>query len=274
MGKVIVITSGKGGVGKTTATANLGTGLAQAGKSVVLMDADIGLRNLDLVMGLENRIVFDLVDVVEKKCRSFRQALIKDKRFENLYLLPAAQSRDKDAVSPEQMRDLCHELKEHHDFVIIDCPAGIENGFKNAIAGASEAIVVTNPEVSAVRDADRVIGLLESQEGKCTTQLILNRVKADLVRKGQMLSVNDVQDILNIKLLGIVPEDEKILRASNRGEPAVLDLSSRAGQAYRDIVSRLVDPAAAPAIVIQEKISWFARLRRFMGLGEEVANHA
>ena len=166
------------------------------------------------------------------------------------------------------------ELKEAHDFVIIDCPAGIENGFKNAIAGASEAIVVTNPEVSAVRDADRVIGLLESQETGCTTHLILNRVKPDLIRKGQMLSVNDVQDILNVKLLGIVPEDEKILRASNRGEPAVLDASSRAGSAYRDIVSRLVDPATAPAIVIQEKLTWVQRIRRFMGLGGEVAHHA
>jgi septum site-determining protein MinD len=273
MGKVIVITSGKGGVGKTTATANLGTGLAQAGKSVVLMDADIGLRNLDLVMGLENRIVFDIVDVVEKKCRSFRQALIKDKRFENLYLLPAAQSRDKDALDPDQMRDLCQELREHYDFVLIDCPAGIEHGFRSAIAGANEAIIVTNPEVSAVRDADRVIGLLESQD-KCNPSLILNRAKHDLMRKGQMLSVADVQEILNVRLLGIVPEDEKILRASNRGEPAVLDQTSKAGAAYREIVSRLVDPATAPAIVIKEGISWMNRVRRMLGLGEEVANHA
>jgi len=269
MGKVIVITSGKGGVGKTTATANLGTGLAQAGKSVVLMDADIGLRNLDLVLGLENRIVFDLVDVVEKKCRSVKQALIKDKRFETLHLLPAAQSREKDAVTPDQMRELCEELRSQFDFVIIDCPAGIEHGFRNAVAGATEAIIVTNPEVSAVRDADRVIGLLEAEE-KCNPQLIINRVKPEMIKKGQMLSIKDVQEILNIRILGVVPEDEKILRASNRGEPAVLDQASRAGNAYREIVSRLVDPASAPALVINENPSWMSRLRRALGIGEEV----
>lgn len=273
MGKVIVITSGKGGVGKTTATANLGTGLAQAGKSVVLIDADIGLRNLDLVLGLENRIVFDLVDVVEKKCRSVKQALIKDKRCENLHLLPAAQSRDKDAVSPDQMRALCNELREQFDFIMIDCPAGIEHGFKNAIAGADEAIIVTNPEVSAVRDADRVIGLLEAEE-KCSPSLIVNRVKPDMVRKGQMLSIPDVQEILNVRLLGIVPEDEKILRASNRGEPAVLDRQSKAGAQYRDIVARLIDPSSAPAVVPAKVDSFWARLRQWLGLSEEVANHA
>jgi septum site-determining protein MinD len=272
MGKVIVITSGKGGVGKTTATANLGTGLAQLGRSVVLMDADIGLRNLDLVLGLENRIVFDVCDVVEKKCRSVRQALIKDKRFENLHLLPAAQSREKDAVKPEQMKELCDELRESFDFVLIDCPAGIEHGFRNAVAGANEAIIVTNPEVSAVRDADRVIGLLEASE-KCNTSLIVNRVKQDMIRKGQMLSIPDVQEILNVKLLGVVPEDEKILRASNRGEPAVLDQSSRAGGAYREIVRRLSDPATAPALVLQPENPWMTKLRRFIGL-EEIASRA
>jgi septum site-determining protein MinD len=273
VGKVIVITSGKGGVGKTTATANLGTGLAQAGKSVVLLDADIGLRNLDLVLGLENRIVFDLCDVVEKKCRSVRQALIKDKRFENLFLLPAAQSREKDAVKPEQMRTICEELRAQFDFVIIDCPAGIEHGFKNAVAGADEAIIVTNPEVSAVRDADRVIGLLEAEE-KCAPQLIINRLKSDMVRRGQMLSIGDVQEILNCKILGIVPEDEKILRASNRGEPAVLDASSRAGMAYRDIVTRLVDPNAPPFAYVPEAPSLMAKLRRALGLGGEIAHNA
>ncbi len=273
MGKVIVITSGKGGVGKTTATANLGTGLAQSGKSVVLIDADIGLRNLDLVMGLENRIVFDLVDVVEKKCRSVRQALIKDKRFDSLFLLPAAQSREKDAVAPEQMKELCQELREQFDFTLIDCPAGIEHGFRNAVAGASEAIIVTNPEVSAVRDADRVIGLLEAEE-KCNPQLIINRVKQDMIRRGQMLSIQDVQEILNVRILGIVPEDEKVLRASNRGEPAVLDPSSRAGAAYREIIGRLVDPAGAPALVLKPATNWMDKLRRAIGLGEEVAHHA
>ncbi|MBM3460832.1 MAG: septum site-determining protein MinD [Armatimonadetes bacterium] len=273
MGKVIVVTSGKGGVGKTTATANLGTGLAQAGKSVVLLDADIGLRNLDLVLGLENRIVFDLVDVVEKKCRSFRAALIKDKRFDNMHLLPAAQSREKDAVKPEQMKVLCNELRQQFDFVLIDCPAGIEHGFRNAIAGADEAIIVTNPEVSAVRDADRVIGLLEAEE-KCNPHLIVNRVKPELMKKGQMLSIQDVQEILNVKILGIVPEDEKILRASNRGEPAVLDPSSRAGAAYREIVGRLTNPEAAPVVIHKEQPSFMTRVWRALGISEEMANHA
>lgn len=260
MGKVIVITSGKGGVGKTTATANLGSGLAQMGKTVVLVDTDIGLRNLDLVLGLENRIVFDLVDVVEGKCRSFRQALIRDKRFENLQILASAQSRDKDAVKPEQMKALCQELKGAFDFVLLDCPAGIEMGFKNAIAGADEAIVVTNPEVSAVRDADRIVGLLEASEIK-PIRLLLNRFKPNLSQKGQMLSVEDVQDILNLELIGMVPEDERIVHSSNKGEPAVLDAKSRAGQAYRDIVQRLAHPDGALAIP-QEQAGFFSKLRR------------
>lgn len=259
MGKVIVITSGKGGVGKTTATANLGAGLALAGKSVVLIDTDIGLRNLDLVLGLENRIVFDLVDVVDGKCRSFRQALIKDKRFDNLHILASAQSRDKDAVKPEQMKALCVELRQAFDYILLDCPAGIEMGFKNAIAGADEAVVVTNPEVSAVRDADRIVGLLEAAEMQ-GIGLILNRVKPGLVKRGQMLSVEDVQDILNLKLLGMVPEDERIVHASNKGEPAVLDRSSKAGEAYRDIVMRLLDPGR-PLMATSDEGMW-SKLRR------------
>lgn len=242
MGKAYVITSGKGGVGKTTCSANLGAGLASLGRKVILIDADIGLRNLDLVLGLENRIVFDLVDVVEGKCRSFRQAMIKDKRFENLYLIPASQSRDKDAVNPEQMRALCDELKREFDYVLIDCPAGIEHGFKNAIAGADEAILVTTPEVSAVRDADRIIGLLEAEE-KGPPRLILNRVKKEMVRKGQMMSIDDVKEILGVDLLGIVPEDETIVVSSNKGEPAVLSSVSKAGKAYRDIIERLENPS-------------------------------
>ncbi|MEW6283589.1 MAG: septum site-determining protein MinD [Candidatus Eremiobacterota bacterium] len=271
MGKVVVITSGKGGVGKTTCTANLGAGLALAGKSVILVDADIGLRNLDLVMGLENRIVFDLVDVVEQKCRSFRQALIKDKRFDNLFLMPSAQSKDKDAVKPDQMKALCTEMKEAFDFVLVDCPAGIEMGFKNAIAGADEAIVVTNPEVSAVRDADRIVGLLEASE-KASIKLILNRVKSDMVRRGQMLSVHDVQEILNIDLLGMVPEDERILHASNRGEPAVLDRTSKAGEAYRQVVSRMIDPTTPPPSLAEDP-GLLGKLRRFftVSLGSSVA---
>ncbi|MFA5507614.1 MAG: septum site-determining protein MinD [Vulcanimicrobiota bacterium] len=268
MGKVIVVTSGKGGVGKTTATANIGAGLASQGHSVVLIDTDIGLRNLDLVLGLENRIVFDLVDVVEGKCRSFRQALIKDKRFDNLSILASAQSREKDAVKPEQMKKLCTELKDAFDFILLDCPAGIEMGFKNAIAGADEAIVVTNPEVSAVRDADRIVGLLEAAEIN-SIRLILNRVKPGLIKRGQMLSVSDVQDILNIELLGQVPEDERIVHSSNKGEPAILDARSKAGMAYRNIVARIVDPATP---MVDPQTSIWSKLRRVLttDLGAQV----
>lgn len=239
MSEVIVITSGKGGVGKTTTTANIGTGLALTGKKVALVDADIGLRNLDVVMGLENRIVYDLVDVVEGNCR-IKQALIRDKRYQSLFLLPAAQTRDKSAVTPEQMQKLCDNLKEEDfDYIIIDCPAGIEQGFKNAIAGADKAIVVTTPEVSAVRDADRIIGLLEAN---CLNnpRLILNRLRADMVKRGDMMTIDDVTEILAIDVLGVVPDDESIVIATNKGEPAVTDLESKAGQAYRNITKRIM----------------------------------
>ncbi len=238
MSEVIVITSGKGGVGKTTTSANLGTGLALAGKKVAMIDADIGLRNLDVVMGLENRIVYDLIDVVEGNCR-LKQALIKDKRFDNLFLLPAAQTRDKDAVSPEQMQKLCDTLKEEFDYVIIDCPAGIEQGFKNAIAGADKAIVVTTPEVSAVRDADRIIGLLEAHELN-DPMLILNRIRVDMVKKGDMMAMEDVTEILAIDIIGIVPDDESIVISANKGEPAITDANSKAGQAYKNISQRIM----------------------------------
>jgi septum site-determining protein MinD len=221
MGEVIVITSGKGGVGKTTTAANLGTGLSLLGKKVVLVDTDIGLRNLDVVMGLENRIVYDLVDAVEGTCR-LKQALIKDKRFDGLYLLPAAQTRDKNSITPEQMVKLCEDLSEEYDYIIIDCPAGIEQGFKNAIAGADRAVVITTPEVSAVRDADRIIGLLEANEIK-NPALIVNRVRPDMVKKGDMMSIEDIIDILAIQLVGVVPDDENIIISTNRGEPAVSD---------------------------------------------------
>lgn len=237
MSEVIVITSGKGGVGKTTTTANIGTGLALAGKKVALVDTDIGLRNLDVVLGLENRIVYDIVDVVEKNCR-LKQALIKDKRYPNLCLLPAAQTRDKNAVNTEQMQALCAQLKSEFDYVIIDCPAGIEQGFKNAIAGADRAVVVTTPEVSAVRDADRIIGLLEANEIK-DTRLLVNRVRVDMVKKGDMMNIDDILDILGIELIGVVPDDEDIIITTNRGEPAVSIEKSRAGQAYRNIVKRI-----------------------------------
>lgn len=237
MGEVIVITSGKGGVGKTTTTANIGTGLAAMGYKVVLVDTDIGLRNLDVVLGLENRIVYDIVDVTHGHCR-LKQALIKDKRFEGLHLLPAAQTKDKTAVTPDQMRQLCGELKTEFDYVIIDCPAGIEQGFKNAIAGADRALVVTTPEVSAVRDADRIIGLLEAAELR-DPKLIVNRLRPQMVKRGDMMSIDDIIEILAIQLLGVIPEDEMIVVTTNKGEPAVLDNKSRAGQAYRNMAKRI-----------------------------------
>lgn len=237
MSEVIVITSGKGGVGKTTTTANVGTGLAKEGKKVVLIDTDIGLRNLDVVMGLENRIVYNLVDVVEGKCR-IRQALIKDKKYPELCLLPSAQTRDKDAVTPEQMVELINELREEFDYILLDCPAGIEQGFKNAIAGADRAIVVTTPEVSAIRDADRIIGLLEANEIK-KIELIVNRLRMDMVKRGDMMSIEDVHEILAIDLIGAVPDDEQIVISTNQGEPLV-GSDSLAGQAYLNICKRIM----------------------------------
>lgn len=236
MGEVIVVTSGKGGVGKTTTTANIGTGLAKLNKKVVLIDTDIGLRNLDVVMGLENRIVYNLVDVIEGNCK-VKQALIRDKRYETLFLLPAAQTKDKTSVTPEQMKKLTEELKQDYDYIILDCPAGIEQGFKNAIAGADRALVVTTPEVSAVRDADRIIGLLEANEIK-KTQLIVNRLRADMVKRHEMMSADDVIDILAVELIGQVPDDENIVIATNNGEPLVGD-NSLAGQAYMNICRRV-----------------------------------
>ena len=236
MGEVIVITSGKGGVGKTTSSANIGTGLAKLNKKVVLIDTDIGLRNLDVVLGLENRIVYNLVDVIEGNCK-IKQALIRDKRYENLFLLPAAQTKDKTSVTPEQMKKLTDELKQDYDYIILDCPAGIEQGFKNAIAGADRALVVTTPEVSAVRDADRIIGLLEANEIK-KTHLIVNRLRPEMVKRGDMMSADDVIDILAIELIGQVPDDESIVVATNNGEPLVGD-NSLAGQAYMNICRRL-----------------------------------
>lgn len=238
MGKVIVVTSGKGGVGKTTSTANIGAALTKLGNKVIVIDGDIGLRNLDVVMGLENRIVFDLVDLIEKKCKP-RQAMIKDKRFDGLYLIPAAQTRDKDAINPEQMKELCDELKEEFDYVIVDCPAGIENGFKNAIAGADSAIVVTTPEVSAVRDADRIIGLLEAHSVD-DINLVVNRIKMNMVRNGDMLDINDILDILGIKLIGVVPDDENVVISTNKGEPVVEYNNSLAGTAYSNIARRVM----------------------------------
>ncbi|HOV25095.1 MAG TPA: septum site-determining protein MinD [Pseudobacteroides sp.] len=263
MSEVIVITSGKGGVGKTTTTANIGAGLALKGKKVVLVDTDIGLRNLDVVMGLENRIVYDLVDVVEGTCR-VKQALIKDKRYDGLYLLPAAQTRDKSAVNPEQMIKLCDELRAEFDYIIVDCPAGIEQGFKNAIAGANRAIVVTTPEVSAVRDADRIIGLLEANEIR-NPKLLINRVRVDMVKRGDMMSIDDIVDILAIDVIGVVPDDEKIVVSTNRGEPAVNDSKSLAGEAYRNITRRIMGEEV-PLLNLETDEGFVVRLKKLLGL--------
>jgi len=236
--RIITITSGKGGVGKTTATANLSVALAVRGQRVVALDADIGLRNLDVVMGLENRIVYDLVDVVEGRCR-LRQAMVRDKRLPELYLLPAAQTRDKTAVQPEQMIEVCEELRAGFDFVLIDSPAGIEQGFRNAIAPADEALVITTPEVSAVRDADRIIGLVEAAEIE-TMRLLINRLRPEMVRREDMLTIDDVLDILAIDLLGVIPEDEEVIVATNRGRPLALENHARAGQAFTNIARRIL----------------------------------
>jgi septum site-determining protein MinD len=261
-GRVVTITSGKGGVGKTTTTANLGTALVMQGKKVAVVDADIGLRNLDVVLGLENRIVYDLVDVVEGRAR-LRQALIKDKRHPELALLPAAQTRDKNSVSPAQMADLAGQLARDFDFVLIDSPAGIEQGFKNAIAGADQVLIVTTPEVSAVRDADRIIGLVEAAE-LATPQLILNRIKPAMVRRGDMMSMEDVRDILAIDIIGIVPEDEQVVVSTNRGEAVVFDNLSKAGKAYHNIARRLLGENV-PFQILEEppapvRLSIWARL--------------
>ena len=237
MAEVIVITSGKGGVGKTTTTANLGTSLSLNGNKVVIIDADIGLRNLDVVMGLENRIVYDLVDVIEERCK-LKQAMIKDKRFENLFLIPAAQTRDKDAVNPEQMKKICDELREEFDYILVDCPAGIENGFKNAIAGADRALIVTTPEVSAVRDADRIIGLLDANNIS-DHRLVVNRFKPNMVERGDMMDIEDILEILAIDLIGVVPEDDSIVISTNTGEPVANNQTSIAGRAYRNIAKRV-----------------------------------
>ncbi|GIV83452.1 MAG: site-determining protein [Candidatus Roseilinea sp.] len=254
--KVITVTSGKGGVGKTTTTANVGSALALLGKKVVVLDGDIGLRNLDIVMGLENRIVYDMVDYVEGRCR-LRQALIRDKRAPELYLLPTAQTRDKSAINPDQMIQVCDELRKEFDYIIIDSPAGIEQGFHNALAPADRVLVVTNPEVSSVRDADRVIGLVESHQ-KGPAQLIINRLIAARVKKQEMLSTQDIMDVLSTEIIGIVPEDEAILSSSNRGTPVVFNGKSPAAIAYRDIARRLIGedvPLTPP-----QPASWWQRL--------------
>lgn len=262
--KVITITSGKGGVGKTTATANISAALAVAGFKVVCIDGDIGLRNLDVVLGLENRIVYDLVDVVEGRCR-LRQAMIRDKRLPELYVIPAAQTRDKNAVSPSDMVHLCDDLRPDFDWILIDSPAGIERGFRNAIAPANSILVVTNPEVSAVRDADRIIGLVEAEE-KGPARLLINRIKPGMVRKGDMLSVDDVLELLAIELIGLVPDDDVVLQSTNRGVPIVLNGKSKAGTAFRNIARRL-SGEEVPFLNLDDEGGFLGRLARMIRSG-------
>ncbi len=259
---VITITSGKGGVGKTTTTANLGVAFAMLGQRVLTIDADIGLRNLDVVMGLENRIVYDLVDAVEGHCR-LRQALIRDKRLSELFLLPAAQTRDKTAVSPAQMVELCDQLRPDFDFILIDSPAGIEQGYRNAVAPADWVLIITTPEVSAVRDADRIVGLLEAHQ-KGRPNLIINRLNPEMVRQGQMLSTEDVVEVLAIDLIGIVPEDKEIIIATNRGAPVALDGRAPSGQAFRNIAGRLLGQDI-PFMPLKASGGVLDRLSRFFG---------
>lgn len=264
MGEAIVVTSGKGGVGKTTTTANIGTALALQGKNVCLVDTDIGLRNLDVILGLENRIIYDLVDVAQGQCK-LRQTLIRDKRFDALSFLPAAQQKDKSAVSPEQMKQIIEELKREFDYVVIDCPAGIEQGFQNAVAGADQAIVVTTPEKSAVRDADRITGLLEQEEGIASPRLIINRVRHHLVKSGDMLDTDDIINLLAIDLLGVVMDDEAVIAASNRGEPVALDPSKKAAIAYRNIGRRILGETV-PLMNIEDEQGFFKKVKQLLGM--------
>ncbi|AKN32277.1 cell division inhibitor MinD [Clostridium carboxidivorans P7] len=264
MGEAIVVTSGKGGVGKTTTTANIGTGLASLGKSVVVVDGDTGLRNLDVLMGLENRIVFTLLDVIEDKCK-LKQALIRDKRLPNLYLLPTAQTRDKDDISTNQMVKLITELKQEFDYVIIDCPAGIEQGFENSVVSADRALIVVNPEVTSVRDSDRVIGKLDAK-GLENHQLIVNRINYDMVKNGNMLDVNDILDSLAIELIGVVPDDRNITVSTNKGEPIVLDDKASAGQAFRNIAKRIVGEKVPFMDLSDNQEGFFSGIKKLFGI--------
>ena len=261
LGRVIVVTSGKGGVGKTTTNANIGTALARAGKKVVMIDTDLGLRNLDLLLGLENRIVYTIVDVVEERCK-LKQALVKDKKNPNLCLLAAAQTRDKSAVTEAQLKDICDELKKDYDFILVDCPAGIEQGFQNAVAGASEAIVVTTPEMSAVRDADRIIGLLEAKEEIKSYKLLINRVRPNMIATNDMMSVEDVQEILSTSIIGVIPEDSGIITSTNKGEPIVNDDKSLAGQAYSNVARRIMGEDV-PLLNLEVDTSIAGKVKKF-----------
>lgn len=263
MGESIVITSGKGGVGKTTTTANIGTALAALGKRVVVIDGDTGLRNLDVLMGLENRIVYTLIDAIEGRCR-LKQALIKDKRFPNLCLLPTAQTKDKNDISPQEMLKIVNDLKEEFDYVIIDSPAGIEQGFENAVIGADRALVVVNPEITSVRDADRVIGKLDSKglEDHC---VIVNRLNFEMTKNGDMLDVSDIIETLSVKLIGVVPDDKNITVSTNKGEPIVLEEGARAGQAFKNIAKRLIGEEVAIMDLSNNSNSFFGSLKKLFG---------
>lgn len=264
MGEAIVVTSGKGGVGKTTTTANIGTALALLEKKVCLVDTDIGLRNLDVVMGLDNRIIFDLVDVIDGNCR-LEQALVKDKRFDHLCFLPAAQTKDKDAITEDAIKKIIDELKPDFDYILIDCPAGIERGFQNAVAGADKAIVVTTPELSAVRDADRVIGLLESHKN-IDPKLIINRIRLNMMKSGEMLDIEEICSVLAIDLLGIVPDDESVIKSANRGEPTVMSAEAQASIAYRNMARRILGDTV-PLMRLNPKQGFLGKMRKFLGLG-------
>ncbi|GGF06827.1 septum site-determining protein MinD [Halobacillus andaensis] len=263
MGEAIVITSGKGGVGKTTTTANLGTALALQNKKVCLVDTDIGLRNLDVVMGLENRIIYDIVDVVEERCKT-KQALITDKRFDCLHLLPAAQTSDKTSVTPEAVKQIIDELKKEYDYVVIDCPAGIEQGYKNAVAGADKAVVVTTPEKSSVRDADRIIGLLE-QEDLEPPKLVINRIRNHMMKSGEMMDVDEIVNILAIDLLGIVVDDDAVIKGSNSGEPVAFTPDTKASLAYRNIARRILGESV-PLLNLEEDPGLLAKVKKFFGM--------
>lgn len=265
MSRVIVVTSGKGGVGKTTITANLGTAIAKLGRKVCLIDADFGLRNLDLLLGLEQRVVYTIIDVLAGDC-TLEKALVKDKRCEGLNLLPAAQNRTKDAINPDQMRDIVSKLKDNFDYILVDCPAGIEMGFRNAIAAATEALIVTTPEVAAVRDADRVVGLLESEDMK-SIRLIVNRLRPEMVQMDEMISVEDIVDLLVVPLIGIIPDDKKVITSSNRGEPLVLsDSPSLPATAIKNIAKRIEGYDVPFLDLMTNQDGFFARLRRFFGI--------
>ncbi len=259
---VITVTSGKGGVGKTTVTVNLAVSLALRGRKVVCIDGDIGLRNMDVVLGLENRIVYDIVDAAEGRCR-LKQAMIRDKRLNELYLIPASQTRDKDAVTPEQMIQICNDLRGEFDYILIDSPAGIEQGFKNAIAPADRILIVTNPEVSAVRDADRIIGLIEA-EGKGPGELVLNRINKAMVSRGDMMNQDDVNELLAIELIGLIPEDENVIVSTNRGNPIALDDKTVAGQAFHNLAGR-IEGENVPFDEIDMKDSFLTRLKKIFG---------